>query len=101
MDEATLRPIADFIFGVNFQSLVVVGSDQGSAVKLRDRTQVNYGRVPIRENDQIDMARFLGSLQAVGLDGLINVLEPLITDVGAEIIAREIGDGLRDMMDRL
>ena len=98
-DEASLAEIADSIFGVNMQSIILVDpSDDANSLSLRDGTTVYYTRVPLSENTQLDLAGFLAGLKAAGFDGFINVLEPRDPEVESAVVARRTAETIRPML---
>ena len=96
--EEALAQIGDSVFGVNLQSIKVVGSEEGSKLNLRDGTEVSYTRVPLGENAQMDTAGFISALKAVGFDAFINVLEPHEAGVNSATVAQSTAETLRSLL---
>lgn len=95
-DQAALAPIADSIFGVNIQSLIIVGPGEGgNSLKLSDGTEVHYQRVPLGENGQFDIDAFFGGLKALGSAGFVNILEPFDPEVESSVVALRTAETLR------
>jgi len=95
-DQAALAPIADSVFGVNIQSLIIIGPDEGgNALKLSDGTEVHYQRVPLGENSQFDIDAFFGGLKALGFTGFVNILEPFEPEVESSAVAQRAAETLR------
>jgi sugar phosphate isomerase/epimerase len=95
-DRAALSPIDGSVFGVNIQSLILVGpNDQGNALSLKDGTKVYYKRVPLGQNKQFNLDSFFAGLKGIGFGGFVNVLEPLDPAVESSIVARRTAETLR------
>jgi sugar phosphate isomerase/epimerase len=87
--------IIDSVFGVNIQSIILVGADKGSALKLRDGTEVHFARVPLGENTQMDTQGFFAGLKELNFSGFVNVLEPFDPDENAAQVAGHAAEVLR------
>lgn len=59
---------------------------------------MNYGRIDLADNGQMDMPGFLIALQAVGYDDFINVIEPARDGVSAFDLARKTAVELRRLL---
>lgn len=85
----TLEKIKDHLRVVNVQGGVLDSEGDQVARRYYKETTPSFRRVPICEEDAMDIRQFISDLKAVGYQGYINVLEPYYEDRDLSRIASE------------
>jgi sugar phosphate isomerase/epimerase len=96
---AQLHEAAPFISMVQLQGCVLAPDGPLRCKRFYERRTVAFSRVPLLEQDAIDIRQFMADLRQIGYDGVVNVNEPYLPDREALELATGTARMLRGYLD--